>query len=222
MYFSFRASDCGGENGDWTQLNAMTDATRHIGPEQLADLIDGRETPESRGQLMAHIAECRQCSTEYQRLEHLITLMKTDRAENAPRDVLANVVNLFPRRAESRPPSLVRRLLAALSFDSLTTAPAFGVRSGQSASRQLVYTVEGSDIDLRLTPEEDRWIVSGQLLRENCAAARVEIDGASGSAATALNDSCEFTLPPLPQGDYLLRIMMPDLEIEISHLDLGA
>lgn len=200
----------------------MTDATRHIGPEQLADLIDGRETQERRGQLLAHISECRQCSTEYRRLEHLIALMKTDRAESAPRDVLAQVVNLFPQWAESRPPSLVRRLMAALSFDSLTSAPAFGVRSGQAASRQLVYSAEGNDIDLRVTAEEDRWIVSGQLLRENCAAARVEIDGASGSASTALNDSCEFTLPPLPRGDYLLRILMPDLEIEIPHLDLGA
>ena len=198
----------------------MSDLTGHITPEKLADLIDGRETPDSRAQLMAHISECHHCSTEYQRLEHLITLMKTDRAEDAPRDVLVNVVNLFQRQAEPRPHSMVRRLMAALSFDSYTTAPAFGVRSGQSASRQLVYSVDGNDIDLRVTAEEDRWVISGQVLAENCVAARVEIDGATGSASTALNDNCEFTLPPLPRGNYLLRILMPDLEIEIPPLDL--
>lgn len=198
----------------------MSDLTGHITPEKLADLIDGRETLESRRHMMAHISECHACSTEYQRLEHLITLMKTDRAEDAPRDVLAHLVNLFQQQAESRPPSLVRRLMAALSFDSFTTAPAFGVRSGQSASRQLVYSVEGNDIDLRVTAEEDRWVISGQVLAENCVAARVEIDGTTGSASTALNDNCEFTLPPLPRGNYLLRILMPDSEIEIPPLDL--
>ena len=171
--------------------------------------------------MMAHIAECQPCSTEYRRLEHLLTLMQSDQAEDAPRDVLAQVVNLFPKGAESRSPSMVRKLIAALTFDSFTTAPAFGLRSGQSASRQLVYSVEGNDIDLRVTAEEDRWIVSGQLLRESCAATRVEIDGATGSASAALNDSCEFTLPPVPEGNYLLRMLMPDLEIEIP-LDLRA
>ena len=146
----------------------------------MADLIDDREALDNRGQMMAHISECHECSLEYRRLEHLITLMKTDRAEDAPRDVLSQVVNLFPKQAAA--PSMARRLMAALSFDSFTTRPAFGVRSGQAASRQLVYSVEGNDIELRVTAEEDQWIVSGQVLRENCVAARVEIDGATGSA----------------------------------------
>ena len=198
----------------------MSELTGHIAPEKLADLIDDRETLDSRRQMMAHISECHACSTEYRRLEHLIGLMKTDRAEDAPRDVLADVVNLFRRQAESRPPSLARRLIAALSFDSLTTAPAFGVRSRRAASRQLVYSVEGNDIDLRVTGEEDQWIISGQVLRENCVAARVEIDGATGSASTTLNDDCEFTLPPVPGGEYSLRILISDLEIEIPRLIL--
>jgi len=146
--------------------------------------------------------------------------MKTDRAEEAPRDVLSQVVNLFRKQAEAKPPSMVRRLMAALSFDSLTTDPAFSVRSGLAASRQSVYSVEGNDIELRVTAEEDQWIISGQLLRESCVAARVEIDGAAGSASTALNDSCEFTLPPLPRGDYSLRILMPGVEIEFPQLNL--
>ena len=200
----------------------MSDATRHIVPEQLANLIDGRETPENRETLMAHISECGHCSSEYGRLENLITLMKTDRADDAPRDVLAYAVNLFRTRAEAKQPSKLRRLMAALSFDSFTTAPAFGVRSGQAASRQLVYSVEGNDIDLRVTAEEDQWVISGQVLHDNCAAARVEIAGATASAATALNDVCEFTLPAVPSGAYLLRILMPDLVLEIPRLDLGV
>ena len=197
----------------------MSDLTRHIAPDEMADLIEDRETLDNRGHMMAHISECHDCSIEYRRLEHLIALMKTDRAEDAPRDVLSQVVNLFQKRAEPSPPSMVRRLMAALSFDSFTTRPAFGVRSGQAASRQLVYSVEGNDIELRVTAEEDQWIISGQVLCESCVAGRVEINGAT-SASTALNDSCEFTLPPVPRGDYFLRILMPDLEIEFPQLNL--
>lgn len=196
----------------------MSNSTRHIAPDEMADLIDDRETLDNRGQMMAHISECHDCSLEYRRLEQLITLMKTDRAEDAPRDVLSQIINLFPKQAAA--PSMARRLMAALSFDSFTTKPAFGVRSGQAAARQLVYSIEGNDIELRVTAEEDQWIVSGQVLRESCDAARVEINGATGSASTALNDSCEFTLPPLPRGDYFLRILMPGLEIELPQLDL--
>src|ERR1044072_9065197 len=106
----------------------MSNLTRHITPEELADLTDDRETLDNRGEMMAHIAECHDCSIEYRRLEHLLNLMKTDRAEDAPRDVLSQVVNVFRKQAEAKPPSMVRRLMAALSFDSLTTVPAFGVR----------------------------------------------------------------------------------------------
>ena len=39
---------------------------------------------------------------------------------------------------------------------------------------------------------------------------------------TKLNETCEFTLPTVNAGDYSLRIVLPDLEIEISDLDLRA
>jgi hypothetical protein len=148
--------------------------------------------------------------------------MKTDRSEDAPRDAVAYAVNIFRQQRQSREPSVLRRLIAALSFDSLNTAPAFGVRSGQSASRQLIYSAEENDIDLRLTLQDDMWIVAGQVLREDCVGGRVEFDGPSGLVSAELNETCEFTLPPVPPGNYLLRVLMSDVEVEVPRLELQA
>src|SRR4051812_30258609 len=62
---------------------------------------------------------------------------------------------------------LVNRLKAALTFDSWA-APglAFGVRNVPSASdtRQLLFSAQGRDLDIRITPAAHRFEVSGQIL----------------------------------------------------------
>jgi len=99
-------------------------------------------------------------------------------------------------------------------------APAFGVRSGQAASRQLVYSAEDHDIDLRLAFDNEMWVVSGQVLREDCGEGRVEIDGPGGVRSAGLNETCEFVLPAVSPGNYVLRVSMPDVLVEIPQLEL--
>lgn len=196
----------------------MTSSDRHISHEKLADLIDGRATLEEQAQLMTHITDCQRCGNEYQRLERLIALMKSDNSEDAPSDVIANAINLFRDHFTSRAP--MRCLTAVLSFDSLNMAPAFGVRSGQAAPRQLIYSAEDNDIDLRLTFNNEMWVVTGQVLREDCGEGRVEIEGPDGIRSAALNETCEFVLPAVSPGNYMLRVSMPDVLIEIPQLEL--
>lgn len=198
----------------------MTSSDRHISHQKLADLIAGRATLEERAQLMTHILDCRHCGNELQSLERLIALMRSDNFEDAPSDVISNAVNLFRNHFRSREPSALRHLTAILSFDSLNMSPAFGVRSGQAASRQLIYSAEENDIDLRLTFDNEMWVVTGQVLREDCGEGRVEIEGPGGVRSAALNETCEFVLPAVSPGNYMLRVSMPDVLIEIPQLEL--
>jgi hypothetical protein len=101
-------------------------------------------------------------------------------------------------------------------------APAFGVRSGQATSRQLLYSAEESDIDLRISSQDDQWIVAGQLLGRDCVGGRVEIEGERGLAVAALDELCEFMLPPVPSGNYTLRLRLQDAEVELPQLELKA
>jgi hypothetical protein len=188
----------------------------HISIETLANIAEGRATPEVRGAAMAHISMCSACGDTLRRIQQLILMMKSDRAGDAPRDVLSSAINIFLR--EKRLP--LRRIVALLSFDSRNAGPAFGVRSITSGSRQLLFTAGETDLELRITVQNDECILAGQVIGEGCAQGHVEISGAGGRSEAALNEICEFTLPPVPAGHYSLTVRMLDLQIEIPELEL--
>lgn len=199
----------------------MSNFSEHIEFASIADLVEDRAAPRVRTESMAHISSCSVCAEKFRRLEEVVGLMTTDRSADPPRDVIAYAMNLFSGRAKTPKQSLKRRILAALSFDSnLNQAPAFGVRSVQTGSRQLIYSAEENDIDLRIMAHEDMWVVAGQVLREDCAGGRVEIEGLGGSSAAPLNELCEFTLPAVPSGNYVIRVHVADVEVELPQLEL--
>lgn len=199
----------------------MKTAPQHIPFAKLADLAEDRASADERAASMAHLSGCADCTQQLEQLGQVLTLMRTDTATDAPRDILAYAVSLFTRRESAAEPSLLRRIVAALSFDSSANlAPAFGVRSGHAASRQLLYSAEGNDIDLRITAEAENWIVAGQVLGEDCGGGRIEIEGEGELASADLNELCEFTLPPVSAGSYTLRLRLADAEVEIPRLEL--
>jgi anti-sigma factor RsiW len=199
---------------------------QHLPFARLADLVEGRLAGEDEQAARAHLNECAACSEQSAQLARLTSLMRTDASEDAPRDVLMDAVGLFgPRRAaRAESPGLLRRVVAALTFDSSSRTPAFGVRSGlASPARQLLFSAGDLDIDLRLAAGGGGWTVSGQVLGP-CAGGEVEVEGGTGAgvARATLNDLCEFTLPPVPEGVYTLRLRVDEVEVEIPELSLRA
>ena len=199
---------------------------RHIPFARLADLAEGRLSPEEAAEARTHLADCTNCSAQAAQLGHLAALMRADTTEDAPAELVASTVRMFrARRAQGTEPGLLRRLVAALTFDSSSLQPAFGVRSGQAApARQLLFSAGDLDVDLRLAPGSEGWTVSGQVLGP-CKGGEVELLGAGGSTAAraSLNELCEFTLlPPTPDGTYTLRLRFDGTEVEIPELSLRA
>lgn len=197
---------------------------KHIPFSRLADLAEGRMSVTERSDSRAHISACSRCAAQTEKLEGVINLMRTDKAEDAPRDLVAHTINLFRTRAASvsKEPALIKRIVAALSFDSFQTSPAYAVRSGQAAARQLLYSAGECDLDLRITPNGELWNVSGQVLGKDCTGGHVEMESASSVARAALNQQCEFALTAVPTGGYHLRLCLTDLEVEIPQLELKA
>ena len=193
----------------------MTSST-HISLETLADIADNRATSEARETAIAHISTCATCHDALRRLQQLILMMRSDSTKDAPRDVLTSALIIFSQ--EKRSP--LRHVVALLIFDSRQAGPAFGVRSLPTTSRQLLYSAEETDLDLRITIQNDECILAGQVIGEGCAGAHVEIAGVAGRSEATLNEVCEFTLPPLPVSNYSLTIRMLDREIEIPELEL--
>jgi hypothetical protein len=200
----------------------MNTASKHLSEEQLADLAEGRLNADQRQASLAHTHDCSRCGEQLTQLQQLINTMRADTAIDPPNYVVARALDLFPALvAAAKEPSLVRRVLAALSFDSLELPAAYGVRSGQTATRQLLFNAGENDLDLRVTPSGESWVLSGQVLGD-CTGGEVELEGASGAASITMNELCEFTLPALPTGSYTLRLRLNEMEVEVPQLELRA
>ncbi|HEY0378858.1 MAG TPA: hypothetical protein VGC87_18230 [Pyrinomonadaceae bacterium] len=205
----------------------MKPISKHLPFEELADLAEGRLAPEARAASLEHVNACSRCTSKLGRLEQVISLMRTDDGEDASPALVSQAINLFRARAArdaSASPSLARRILAALSFDSLQMSPAYGVRSGQAAARQLLYSAGENDLDLRVTQSGEEWVVAGQLLGADCEGREgsVELQGADRTSRAELNGQCEFRLPAVTSGSYTLRVRLGDELIEIPELELKA
>jgi hypothetical protein len=188
----------------------------HIPFDILADIAENRATGAAVTAAMDHVSRCSDCDDVLRQLQHVIVMMRTDASEDAPADLLRSAMTSFS--PERKMP--VRRLIAVLTFDSRRAGSTFGMRSIRTASRQLLYSAQEADVDLRISVQNEECVLSGQIIREGCQEGLVEISGESGSAAAALNELCEFALPPIPIGNYSLKVKMPDVEIEIPLLEL--
>jgi hypothetical protein len=113
------------------------------------------------------------------------------------------------------------RVLAALTFDSLTAKPALGLRSAATTGRQLVYSTEIADIDLRVSPQSGEWEIAGQILGSSESRGNVKLVSDTFSASADLNELAEFGFQSVPSGIYTMLVHLPELEIEIPPLQLG-
>ena len=200
----------------------MNVSSSHISQETLADLAEDLLESKAREAALVHISTCPVCDAALLQLRKLVHLMRSDTAEDVSNEALAAAMNIFKRESRPASPLSLRRIVATLTFDSFKSTPAFGMRSGQTISRQLVYSAEESDLDLRITVQNDQCVVAGQVLRNGCIKGLVEISGAIGSTQTSLNELCEFIFPVLPLGNYVLRVKLEDVEIEVPELELTA
>lgn len=195
--------------------------SQHIPFPELADLADQNHL--SSDQVREHLSACSQCSAQLEKLRQTIGLMRSDTADDTPAKLLENARNVFRsrplRREAGREPWLAQRVVAALAFDSRTAAPAFGLRSHRSGDRQLIYSTETADIEVRISPENE---VAGQILGATAGATGdVNLESASFSAHAKLNDLCEFSFGTVPAGTYKLSVHLPGLLVETPQLELG-
>lgn len=165
--------------------------------------------------------------------------------EDAPEALIRRAIDVWqprPQAAAPAPPApaartapaaplagALRRLAATLGFDSAGLAPqAAGLRSapphaGARAPRQLLYTADGRDIDLRLEPSADgrHWSVSGQVLgpdRQGLARLRSGAD----ERESPWDEMAEFRFDAVPAGPVTLVLQGQDWMLELPTLDLAG
>jgi hypothetical protein len=76
-------------------------------------------------------------------------------------------------------------------------------------------------LDLRIRPQGPMWSISGQVFGTS-GGEKIELNAATGTILSYLNDLSEFSLPPVPAGSYNLTLRMQELDVEIAGLEIGV
>ena len=126
--------------------------------------------------------------------------------------------------------AILKRVAAALTFDSWAAGSlAFGVRAVPSDTRHLLFSAQGRDIDVRVTPSADHFALTGQILGPDESGV-IELatvsadDGVAATVqATSLDALGEFRIEGIRGGRaYVLTLRLGEDEIVLPPIDVGA
>lgn len=160
-------------------------------------------------------------------------LWRSRTLEDAPETVIQQALDIFEPRARARVPqaaaaSVLTRLAAVLSFDSAQAAPqALGLRSAASATRQILFSAEGRDVDLRIRPvpsgTAQRWRISGQVLGPD-KTGTARLIGPDRDIEVPWSELAEFGFDDVGDGTWVIGLRTPAWELELPpiHVPVGS
>ncbi len=147
--------------------------------------------------------------------------------QDAPEAVIQRAIDLFAARARPvaaaapAPQGVLRRLVAVLGFDSAALTPqAAGLRSAGGGVRQMLFSADGRDVDLRIAPGTGGWQVSGQVLGPDAQGRVTLACGEAFRAEQAWNDLAEFRIDGVPAGPCRIVLRSDDWEMALPELTL--
>jgi len=198
--------------------------------ERLIDYLDGHLAKEDADRVAAHLAsDCRQCAPTRDWYASVREAVASDDSLEPPPWVFKRAVRIFDEKG-SRPRLIEKlgRAVASLVFDSFAQPAVLGVRSTETANRQLLYQAGDYHIDLQIAPSDaSRADVRGQILREGEAGfesvAGLKIELVRGSEAAReifTGGTGEFAFDSLEPGEYDLSLETRDLTITLYGLSV--
>jgi len=198
------------------------------GFEKLIDYLDGLLKTEAADAVATHLASgCERCAADRQWYETVKAVAAGDDTTEPPPWVLRRALNLFAGDRERA--SLGQRIgeaIAKLVFDSMARPALVGVRSTETANRQLMYSAGDYSIDVQvMTAYQPRAEVIGQILRKS----EQRFESVAGLAldlkcegdvvkSTITNDLGEFALTGVYYGRYDLEVKTPEGAITVVGL----
>lgn len=123
---------------------------------------------------------------------------------------------------------IVERIRAVLSFDSWTVSPlASGLRSMPSQTRHLLFSAQGRDVDLRINPSANTFMLTGQVLGpdEFGALELAKNDEQTASSRSVrvvtFNRYGAFSIEGVAPGTYVVTLRMNRTVIELPPILVG-
>jgi hypothetical protein len=198
--------------------------------ETLLDFVENRLPETTRDQVMAHLTSpCDVCQAEVQAISDMLQLLKKEQLVEPPPSVVRRAIHLFKRLQEQRIGDGRPRIMAHLLFDSRHIARAVAARGVVGQERQMLYSVEGLDIDLQVSGEDSPHTLRliGQVMPANDDPSQVQgcqirLEQEEEVTTTATADELgTFVFPAVVPGDYELWLDLPQAEVWIPSVIIG-
>ena len=196
--------------------------------ETLIDFLDDRLTVAEAESVAAHVeAGCDRCAETRDWYENVRLIASSDESVEPPPWILKRAIRIF----ENQPrPGVMERIgaaVASLVFDSFARPAVAGVRSTETAARQMLYRAGNYSVDLQIESSgQSLCELKGQVLREGEAAFEsvrrltLELTGESETRSAVTDQMGEFAFGAVRPGDYELRIKMAEGTITIPELPI--
>ena len=159
-------------------------------------------------------------SNDDKRASKIIELMRTDDSVDAPQDSIKFAKDLFRTRVTASQPSLIKRIVAAISLDLSPGKTALAERSaGTAKARQMLFDAENNSIDVRISGKGKRFDLQGQILGEGFEGGTVTLSATGIKEERSVGELGDFGFERLPAGTYEItirgsvEIVLPPIEI---------
>jgi hypothetical protein len=199
----------------------------HLDDETLLNYMEERLSPQEKAAVEAHLASsCEPCRRRLSLLRKAFETAKGDRTTPPPASVLKRAIEIPLTNPRQPQPAMWQRLIAALSFDSHLQLSSALTR-GASRERQMLFSAEHVDIDLKITSARGDHDLLGQVLGTaktgNAVSAFVSLQNNTGQIlrATETDPQGQFAFREISSGVYDLIFDLETQEIAVHGLEVG-
>jgi hypothetical protein len=199
--------------------------------ERLVDYLDNRLPEAKTAGVATHLANgCAACCETRDWYQQVRLVAASDDTLEPPQWVLNRATRIFETQRQR--PALAKRIgeaIASLIFDSFAAPALGGVRSTETANRQLLYRAGDYSIDLQIFPSEHaRAELNGQVLKESDlsfeSVSGLKLDIARDARvifSAVTNEMGEFKIRGIELGVYSLRVQLPEGNITVTDLPVS-
>jgi hypothetical protein len=189
----------------------------HLNAELALDLVDRRMDERQEAFWKEHVENCGSCAREYGYWQQLGAGLKRAHLESAPAESLNAAMDVCERLTQEGSSS-VRRVFAAMIFDSFTQPAMAGARgSSTEPVRQLVMRADEFDVHIRIWGDRDRKQIHGQLLPRQQGAVPHAVfhllQHGKRLDSTMADELGEFHFSSVPEGDLSIQVDLPNLTV---------
>jgi hypothetical protein len=190
------------------------------------DYMDGMGTDVEKSTVETHLVDCQECSEVKQEFQVLTMQLRQDSTFEPPPELVQWGVDLFQPMMQPEKSGL-RKIIAALVFDTFDQPMLEGVRRVGAPPRQLLFRAGDVDVDVKIESMEanDRITLVGQVLSSatkffDNTPVKLESHGIV-RYRTRTNVVGEFSFDEVPKDTYHLSVDLPEGQITLFCVHRG-